>query len=142
MMEKTCRCGKTKKNFKVDIGPFFIAECCTESGYNHLGERFEPEDLGLKTEDVEKALETAGSLQVVDDPSLDAADPEEVQEARQVTDPEELKKLEDMEIVKVTEVSQTFDGTVLSEKDVTEEAKADQKKKRQYNRNGQIKKET
>lgn len=38
MMEKPCRCGKIKKNFKMDIGPFFIAECCIEAGYNNKGE--------------------------------------------------------------------------------------------------------
>lgn len=41
MIEKSCRCGKSKKNFSVNIGPFFIADCCTEAGYDHLGEKVE-----------------------------------------------------------------------------------------------------
>jgi hypothetical protein len=37
MIEKTCRCGKTKKNFMMDIGPFFIDDCCLAAGYDELG---------------------------------------------------------------------------------------------------------
>lgn len=37
MIEKSCRCGKSKKNFKMDIGPFYIDECCIEAGYDDLG---------------------------------------------------------------------------------------------------------
>lgn len=37
MIEKSCRCGKIKKNFFMDIGPFFIGDCCIEAGYDHKG---------------------------------------------------------------------------------------------------------
>lgn len=37
MYMKTCRCGKSKKNFKMDIGNFFIDECCIEAGFDELG---------------------------------------------------------------------------------------------------------
>lgn len=37
MIEKPCRCGKSKKNFRIDIGPFFIGECCIEAGYDDMG---------------------------------------------------------------------------------------------------------
>lgn len=39
MIEKTCRCKKSKKNFRIDIGPFFIGECCVEAGYDELGNK-------------------------------------------------------------------------------------------------------
>lgn len=82
MIEKTCRCGKTKKNFQIDIGPFFIAECCTEAGYDHLGNKFEVESVNLKTEEVQKVLESkeTQALEIVDDPKDDADEPEEVVE--------------------------------------------------------------
>ena len=50
MIEKTCRCGKSKKNFKLDIGPFFINDCCTEEGYNHLGQKVIATVTGSVTE--------------------------------------------------------------------------------------------
>lgn len=67
MIEKSCRCGKIKKNFKIDIGPFFIADCCTEAGYDHLGNRFEPETIGLDKVELEKAIESSDSLQIIDE---------------------------------------------------------------------------
>lgn len=36
-MQKPCRCGKTNKNFKIDIGPFFVNDCCLEAGFDGLG---------------------------------------------------------------------------------------------------------
>ena len=98
MIEKSCRCGKIKKNFKIDIGPFFIADCCIEAGYDYLGNKAElkVEDLGLKEDEVQKAIEASGSLQIVDD-VVDTDDRED------------------------------------------EKLKVPEKKKRQYNRNGQLK---
>lgn len=92
MFEKPCRCGSTKKNFRIDIGPFFIAECCKKAGYDNLGNRLEPSHIGLTKEDVEEAL-----------------------------------KVKDLE--------------VDDEGEQSEESKAD-KKKRRYNRGGNIKKES
>lgn len=100
MIEKTCRCGKSKKNFNVDIGPFFIAECCTEAGYDHLGNRFEPEDIGLNKAELEKSMEASQSLEIVDEG--------EKEEVLEEAPPVETEK---------------------------------KKSKRQYNRNGNIKKE-
>lgn len=37
MQEKSCRCGASKKRFKFDIGPFYIAECCEARGFDALG---------------------------------------------------------------------------------------------------------
>ncbi len=114
MIEKSCRCGKSKKNFKFDIGPFYIEECCIEAGYNKRGEKAKKE----VTETLSIAeLQIAQTLEVTDHPELD-----------QLPDP--------------SEVTQTLEETVLSEKDLTEESKATQKKKRQYNKSGKIKKES
>lgn len=41
MIEKPCRCGAIKKNFQIDIGPFFIYDCCVEAGYDHMGNKAE-----------------------------------------------------------------------------------------------------
>lgn len=35
--EVPCRCGERRKRFKMDIGEFFIDDCCTEKGFDHLG---------------------------------------------------------------------------------------------------------
>jgi hypothetical protein len=82
MFEKSCRCGKSKKSFKFDIGEFFIDDCCTEAGYDEQGNRAQNE---LSEE--EKALAAAAanapeadSLQSNDDPSLDAEESEPSQE--------------------------------------------------------------
>lgn len=37
MYEKSCACKKSKKNFKFDIGPFFINMCCRDAGFNEKG---------------------------------------------------------------------------------------------------------
>ncbi len=37
MFSVKCRCGKSEKTFQNDVGPFFIAECCEEAGYDHMG---------------------------------------------------------------------------------------------------------
>jgi hypothetical protein len=59
MFRKTCRCGKTQKNFKHDIGEFFIADCCLEAGYNHKGEKVGEETLDAVeiVEEVQEAIE-------------------------------------------------------------------------------------
>jgi uncharacterized membrane protein YqiK len=53
MFEKTCRCGKSKKNFKIDIGDFFVDDCCLEAGYNELGElvKKSPNPVDLPSQD-------------------------------------------------------------------------------------------
>lgn len=45
MYEIPCRCGKVKQNYKMNIGPFFINDCCIEAGYNHLGEMIKKEKV-------------------------------------------------------------------------------------------------
>lgn len=54
MTEKSCRCGASKKRFKMDIGPFFIAECCEDAGFDNLGNR---KELQAVKESVKQDLE-------------------------------------------------------------------------------------
>lgn len=44
MFKRKCKCNKSEKNFKMDIGPFFVNECCVESGYDELGNKKESID--------------------------------------------------------------------------------------------------
>ena len=37
MYQKECYCGKSKKNFRMDIGPKFMNKCCKEAGYDAKG---------------------------------------------------------------------------------------------------------
>jgi len=39
MFKKKCRCGESEKNFMMDIGPFFIAECCEKAGFDEKGNK-------------------------------------------------------------------------------------------------------
>lgn len=48
MYMKTCRCGKSKKNFKMDIGDFFIDDCCIEAGYDELGNKKAKKELKIE----------------------------------------------------------------------------------------------
>lgn len=41
MKRLKCKCGETEKNFKIDIGEFFINECCEKAGYDYLGKKSE-----------------------------------------------------------------------------------------------------
>jgi hypothetical protein len=37
MILKTCFCGATQKNFNIDIGPHFYADCCEAAGFDPFG---------------------------------------------------------------------------------------------------------
>lgn len=37
LFNRKCFCGKSNKNFTVDIGPNYQGECCEEAGYDHFG---------------------------------------------------------------------------------------------------------
>lgn len=39
MFKKKCVCGIANKNFKYDIGEFYVDECCKSAGYDDLGNR-------------------------------------------------------------------------------------------------------
>lgn len=40
-----CKCGKSSTNFKKHIGDFYIDECCTLAGYDHLGFKGYPDEI-------------------------------------------------------------------------------------------------
>lgn len=76
MFLKTCKCGKSQKNFKIDIGEFFINDCCLLEGYDHLGKKegeieevkeeilnvdsFEKEEKELSITEIRKLLDEQG----------------------------------------------------------------------------------
>lgn len=71
MFKRSCRCGKQTKNFKYDIGPFFITQCCVDAGYDHLGNKkseVDPKkDLGLsETETAEILAGDTGLTEVIE----------------------------------------------------------------------------
>jgi hypothetical protein len=120
MIEKTCRCGKTKKNFKVDIGPFFVDE---------LGKKkVELEDIGLDKSKVDEVLnsEETQNLEIVDE----GEQPDPQEEAQ----PEESKDETPEEVDMDKEVEEAIQETIAEDA-----PKQEPKKKRQYNRNGKIK---
>lgn len=79
MNEVTCRCGKIKKSFRISL-PFFIAECCEAAGFDHLGNRFEAEAVGLKTEEVAQIVESVETQNLVIDDEGEQPEPEEAKE--------------------------------------------------------------
>lgn len=64
MYKKKCRCGKAEKNFKIDIGPFFIADCCEDAGYDCHGNKA---NIVLNDPKVLEVLEALGADRSADD---------------------------------------------------------------------------
>jgi CRISPR/Cas system CSM-associated protein Csm5 (group 7 of RAMP superfamily) len=84
-----CRCGKTENVFKNDIGPFYVDECCLESGYDELGNLKKkpiPPDLIPTEED----LLAASKLK--EDTSEEPEDPDEDVEKQKKIDEAIAKK--------------------------------------------------
>lgn len=80
-----CRCGQKEKSFKflTDI-KFFIDECCTEQGYDHLG---------IKKEIVpEKLVDSQEFLEVVTNTSEIVIDAPEVSDDTTPTAPKRGRK--------------------------------------------------
>ncbi len=95
MFEKSCRCGKSKMNFKIDIGPFYVTDCCEAEGYDAEGNKALKE---LTDEEKDLAAQAANSsdaenLTITDDSNLDAEPAnEETPEPQQSPVTEETKK--------------------------------------------------
>lgn len=70
MFKVNCACGKSNKNFKYDIGPMFVDECCKAAGYDDLGKRKSSGDSKL----VPAAFEAAPEL-LAKNPALVEVDP-------------------------------------------------------------------
>lgn len=76
MYQISCRCGASKKNFKFNIGDFYIEECCEKAGYDVFGQKkaegMSEEELTQLTND----LGSADELTISDDSSADAPEAE------------------------------------------------------------------
>lgn len=103
MFKKKCRCGKSEKNFKFDIGPFFVADCCLDAGYDELGRKpGEEESDGLEdekelVEEIQEALEPLPE-EVQEEVVEDMID--QVEEDLESLEKEDLKKLCDEKGIK------------------------------------------
>ena len=149
MFMKTCRCGKTKKNFKFDIGPFFVDECCIEAGFDELGKKkLDLQDIGLNTDELANQInsDATSQLEVQDE----GEQPEETtaEESSQTETEEDLDEVESEQLKADEEASQadeqpdqapalTVDskGFIVPASEVKTE---EPKKKRQYNRSGKL----
>lgn len=83
MFKKKCACGKSEKNFKFDIGPSYVGDCCSAEGYDALGKRISQQGDMAGLSEVLKVNQSpdAAPLQV---PSIPAQQPE-------LSTPEQLK---------------------------------------------------
>lgn len=78
-----CACGDSEKNFKVEIGPFYVGECCEAKGYDHLGQK--PQEPGMSTEetsDLMKELDSQANELIVEAESTsdEESDQEQIEE--------------------------------------------------------------
>ena len=71
MFMKKCRCGKSEKLFKNDIGAFFIAECCAVAGYDYLGNRKDEKPADEKPADAKPVDEKPVDEKPVDEKPVD-----------------------------------------------------------------------
>jgi len=85
MVEVTCKCGKTKKNFKFDVGSF-VDECCVEAGYDELGNRVKKplDTTGLPSE--EELAAAAANLQPDNSPEPNDPNEGKEDESEETTD--------------------------------------------------------
>lgn len=56
MFNTKCACGKSNKNFKYNIGPFYVEDCCRAAGYDEIGKRVSSGDSIVET--LTKALKS------------------------------------------------------------------------------------
>jgi hypothetical protein len=61
MFPTKCRCGHHQLNFKKDIGPFFVDDCCIAAGYDAAGNlpKEESKDPPVESKAERKAREKA-----------------------------------------------------------------------------------
>lgn len=89
MFKKTCACGKANKNFKHDIGPFYVDDCCRAAGYDELGKRT---SSGNSMDQLAAVLQVTPPgqaptiLQVPSQPSIPAQQTEIAQTQQSTTD--------------------------------------------------------
>lgn len=68
MFTKKCFCGERTKNFKVDIGPGYMDNCCKSKGYNVKGElegkpqNDEPEAVVEESKEAQEDMQQAAEI--------------------------------------------------------------------------------
>lgn len=101
MFKKTCKCGKSEKNFKFDIGPCFEGDCCIEQKkllleLKALGTMFEESKIP-PNEKLRKILEAAkqaiidAAKPIIEEPKL-AEEPEIKEKEIAIEDPKVIEK--------------------------------------------------
>lgn len=92
MIKIKCRCGQSERNFKFDIGPFYIEECCEKAGYDALGNKKEEGMSNEELNELAQNLDGAEDLQIKDEASLDQQTEAEKEEDKpEESKPEEKK---------------------------------------------------
>lgn len=92
MFKINCACGKANKNFKYDIGPMYVDECCKAAGYDDLGKRKSSGDQQLPRVTMECRPEESKAptiLQVPTQPSV----PSQQSELSKVDQPSVMDKV-------------------------------------------------
>lgn len=124
MFRRKCVCGATEKNFKKDIGPFFVDECCEKAGYDHFGKK--QEDYDAEGEDLANQFLNDGEDQSESenmDMSSDDAEGEDIQESSD----EESEKGQDAQIELSVEFLESITAKEIMAK--FDEAKIEYKKR-------------
>lgn len=63
MFNVKCACGKANKNFKYDIGPMYVDECCKAAGYDDLGKRKSSGEYKAGTENPQQVADLVDTIQ-------------------------------------------------------------------------------
>lgn len=71
MQEKSCRCGASKKRFKIDIGPFYVDSCCLAAGFDDLGNPKAGKVVASTTVTVETELQSGETQQEAEERVLE-----------------------------------------------------------------------
>lgn len=110
MFVTKCRCGKSEKSFKRNIGPFFMNDCCVEAGYDERGNLIEQKSADKQeptVQVVEVAEQNSVEPTVESQPVAEQKSEEPIVEAQPVVEKTEEKsdvaklskgKLKDMRV--------------------------------------------
>lgn len=125
MVEVKCRCGKSKRNFKVNVG-YYIDECCVEAGYDDLGNLTKKplDTTGLPSE--EELAAAAETLQ--DDTSPEPEDPaaeETSDETESELSSDDLSKLKETKEEKKARKKAEKAAAMAAQRKAEKEAKAE-----------------
>lgn len=99
MIKIKCRCGKSEKSFKKEIGPFYIDECCEKAGFDEFGklpEDYEQDEEGEGQSD-EKSQDVDSSDEQGEEQSEEESEDakQDMDQAVEMTNEDVQKKRED-----------------------------------------------